>query len=130
MFLKDPRVAVAVLNTFFTAANQWDLCELFAWVVMSNHVHLLIQPHKPLSEITRAIKKTSARQANLILGRSGLPFWQDESFDHWVRDGKQFERIARYIETNPVRAGMVENPEDFLWSSAGRSGTCPTELPK
>jgi putative DNA methylase len=130
MFLKNPEVAATVINTFLMAANEWDLCELFAWVVMSNHVHLLLQPHEPLSEITRAIKKTSATGANRILGRSGLPFWQDESFDHWVRDGKQFDRIVRYIESNPVRAGVVESPEHFPWSSAGRSGTCPTELPE
>src|SRR5271169_6474793 len=64
MFLKDPQVAAAVVETLFIASSKWELFELFAWVVMSNHVHLLVQPHKPLAEVTRAIKKTSARQAN------------------------------------------------------------------
>ncbi len=118
-FLRDPRVATAVAETFFLGATKWDLYELFAWVVMSNHIHLLIQPHKPLSEITRAIKKTSARQANIILERSGLPFWQDESYDHWVRNGKQFDRIVDYIKSNPVKAGLVELAEMWPWSSAG-----------
>jgi REP-associated tyrosine transposase len=113
MFLKNPQVAAAVIETFLTAANKWDLCELFARVVMSNHVHLLIQPQNTLSEVTRAIKKTSARQANIILGRSGLPFWQDESYDHWIRNGKQFDRILQYIESNPV-----ERAEAWPWSSA------------
>jgi REP-associated tyrosine transposase len=84
-FLKNPQVAAAVAEIFFVAANKWNLYELFAWVLMSKHVHLLIQPHKSVSEITRAVKKSSARQANIILGRTGQPFWQDESFDHWVR---------------------------------------------
>ena len=68
-------------------------------------------------DVTRAVKKTSATQANLILGRTGLPFWQDESYDHWVRDGKQFDQITRYIEGNPVKAGWVESIEDWPWSS-------------
>jgi REP element-mobilizing transposase RayT len=77
------------------------------------------------------VKNTSARKANLILGRTGMPFWQDESYDHWVRDAKEFDRIARYIEWNPVKAGLVEQVELWPWSSAsasfiGRSGTCPT----
>jgi putative transposase len=126
MFLKDPQVAEAVVETLFIAASKWELFELFAWVLMSNHVHLLVRPHKPLTEVTRAIKKTSARQANLILGRTGMPFWQDESFDHWVRNGKQFDRIVQYIEHNPVRAGLVNRPELWPWSSAGQVGICPT----
>jgi putative transposase len=97
------------------------LYELFAWVVISNHVHVLLQPHKPLREVTRAVKNTSAREANLILGRTGLRFWQDESYDHWVRDGKELERIVRYIEWNPVRAGLAERAELWLWSSASKN---------
>ena len=127
-FLKNPLVADAVIETFFIASNEWDLYELFAWVIMSNHVHLLIQPLKSLSEITRAVKKTSARRANLILGRSGLPFWQDESYDHWVRNGKQFDRIVQYIESNPVKAGLVDRAERWPWSSAfagGQVGNLP-----
>jgi putative transposase len=117
-WLKDPRVADAVVETLFLGAKRWELYELFAWVVMSNHVHVLLQPRKPLREVTRAIKNTSARTANRILGRSGLPFWQDESYDHWVRNGKEFDRILGYIEWNPVRAGLVERVEAWPWSSA------------
>jgi len=127
-FLKNPLIAKAVIEILFVAENQWDLYDLFAWVIMSNHVHLLIQPHKSLSEVTRAVKKTSARQANLILGRSGLPFWEDESYDHWVRNGKQFDRIVQYIESNPVKAGLVDSAESWRWSSAfagGQVGNLP-----
>jgi REP element-mobilizing transposase RayT len=125
MFLKEPEVAAAVQETLFVASNKWELFDLFAWVVMSNHVHVLLQPHKPLQEVTRAVKNTSARQANAILGRFGHPFWQAESFDHWVRNGKQFDRIVRYIEENPVKAGLVERPELWRWSSAGQVGDLP-----
>jgi putative transposase len=129
MFLKNPQVAAAVADTLFIAEKKWVLYDLLAWVIMSNHVHVLLQPHKPLREVTRAVKNTSARQANLILGRTGFPFWQDESYDHWVRDGKELQRIVRYIEWNPVRAGLVDQPELWRWSSAstidGQVGDLP-----
>lgn len=128
MFLKDPRIANAVEESLFIAADQWELFDLFAWAVMSNHVHVLLQPRKPLKEVTRAIKNTSARRANAILGRTGQPFWQPESFDHWARNGEQFDRIVRYIEENPVKAGLVECPEMWPWSSASRTGPRPVPL--
>jgi putative transposase len=129
MFLKNPQVAAAVVEALFIAERKWKLYDLLAWVLMSNHVHVLLQPHKPLREVTRAVKNCSAREANLILGRTGLPFWQDESYDHWVRDGKELQRIVQYIEWNPVRAGLVERPELWPWSSAfnidGQVGDLP-----
>jgi len=117
-WLKDPRIASCFVDTLFIAEKKWGLSELFAWVVMSNHVHVLLKPHKALREVTRAVKKTSAREANIILDRGGIPFWQDESYDHWVRDEKEFNRIVRYIESNPVRAGLVDSVELWPWSSA------------
>ena len=135
MWLADPRIAIAVVHTLFTADKQWKLCDLSAWVVMSNHVHILLRPHKPLREVTRAIKSTSARQANRILGTTGQPFWQDESYDHWVRNDREFEHIVGYIERNPVRAGLVQRAEEWPWSSAAKKfqkwqvGDLPHYLP-
>jgi hypothetical protein len=56
------------------------------------------------------LKSWTARQANQLLGRSGQPFWQDESYDHWVRNRRQRDRMVRYIEDNPVSAGLVASP--------------------
>jgi len=133
-WLKNPQVAEAVVETLFTAERQCDLDELFAWVVMSDHVHVLLKPVKPPREVTRAIKSTSARLASRILNRQGFPFWLDESFDHLVRTPTEFEKVVHYIERNP--AGLVREPEEWPWSSAsarfrksvatGRSETCPT----
>ena len=53
-----------------------------------------------------------------MLGRTGEPFWQVESYGRWVRDEAEYERIAAYIENNPWKAGLVERPEYYLWSSA------------
>ncbi len=65
-----------------------------------------------------------------ILGRGCAPFWQDESYDHLVRNDPEFARVQHYIEINPVTAGLVLLPEEFPWSSATRSaehtpGTSP-----
>ena len=53
-----------------------------------------------------------------MLGLTGQPFWQDESYDRLVRNDLEFERIVNYIERNPVTAGLVLTPEEFPWSSA------------
>lgn len=87
-------------------------------MVMANHVHVLLLPHIPPSRLLQPLKGVSAREANLILGRTGQPFWQAESYDHWVRDEEEFRRIKAYIENNPVKAGLVDYAEDYSWSSA------------
>ena len=75
---------------------------LHACAVMPNHVHLLILPLVPVAVMMRWLKGSTARGANLILGRTGRPFWQDESYDHWVRGAEDEARIVRYMEDNPV----------------------------
>jgi putative transposase len=99
--------------------SRWRFYELFAWVVMANHVHVLLRPLIPLHKALMNIKSGSARAANAALGRTGKPFWQDESFDHWVRNDSERSSILRYIHSNPVTAGLVNQPEEWPWSSAG-----------
>ena len=52
-----------------------------------------------------------------MLGSISGPFWQDESYDHLVRGDEECQRIRRYIEWNPVKAGLAASPEDFPYSS-------------
>jgi putative transposase len=118
LWLKDPRIAALVTEAIQSGESRRRFYELCAWVVMPNHVHLLILPAVSIPAITRWLKGWTARRANALLGRVGEPFWQDESYDHWVRDGKEFDRIARYIEENPVAAGLVQSAELWPWSSA------------
>jgi REP element-mobilizing transposase RayT len=117
-YLKNPVIAATVAKSIQYGAGTLHLYDLHAWVITSNHVHILIDPQVPLSQLTQSIKTFSAREANKILKRTGQPFWAVESYDHWVRDRKEFENIVRYIELNPVTAGLVTNPEDWRWSSA------------
>jgi REP-associated tyrosine transposase len=117
-WLREPRISDAVAQTLFRGAFELRHYELNAYATMANHVHLLLSPLLQIRMITREIKGITARQSNSILGRTGRRFWQDESFDHWVRNEAQFMRIKTYIENNPVKAGLVLKPEDWPWSSA------------
>ncbi len=91
---------------------------LHAFSIMPNHVHLLLTPNKAVPRIAKLIKGSTAREANLILGVTGKSFWQDESYDHRVKDGSEFSRIRGYIEVNPVRAGLAATLESYRYSSA------------
>ena len=93
--------------------------EIHAWVIMLNHVHAIFQPRAALPTIMRWLKGRTGLRANKLLGRIGTPFWQDESFDHWVRNTQEQQELIEYVENNPVKAGLVATKEQWLWSSAG-----------
>ncbi|OFV98005.1 MAG: hypothetical protein A3F68_09885 [Acidobacteria bacterium RIFCSPLOWO2_12_FULL_54_10] len=118
LWLRDPRLAEMLVDALRQGENNLELYSLWAYVVMPNHVHVLLTPRVPLEKITRVLKGYSAREANRILERVGRRFWQTESYDHWIRSEESFSRIVRYIEWNPVSAGLVRRPEDWPWSSA------------
>ncbi len=118
LWMKDPRVADCIVAVMRRGENPLAQYELHAYVVMANHVHILLTPKIWISRITNGLKGVAAREANKVLGRIGKHFWQDESFDHWVRNAGEFERIKAYIERNPVTAGLAKNPEEWPWSSA------------
>jgi hypothetical protein len=88
-WLLDEPDAQCVVDTLRYGGKELDSYELEAWVLTANHVHILIQPKAGLQKITRSIKGYSARQAHAFLGRTGQPFWREESYDHWVRGTKE-----------------------------------------
>jgi len=116
-WLSNPRVAALVVEAMQKAHNA-RLCKVWAYVVMPNHVHVLLEPGVELARITKLIKGSTARAANKVLGRTGKIFWQDESFDHWIRTSAEFEKVRAYLERNPVKAGLAVRAEDWKWSSA------------
>jgi hypothetical protein len=71
LWLKDPEIANLVAETLLRGHREYRLYDLLAWVVMPNHVHVVLQPFGDLSAITRWIKGSTARSANLRLGRTG-----------------------------------------------------------
>lgn len=117
VWLADSEIAKCAENPILRGVELHHY-ELYAYVIMPNHVHVLLQPHVSLARVTGGIKGVSARNANAALGRVGQPFWQDESFDHWIRSAAEFERTQHYIEWNPVRAKLAARPEEWKRSSA------------
>jgi putative transposase len=117
-WLKQAPVAELVTETIRFGEQGRELYELVAFVVMPNHVHILIHPRVPAPKITQFVKGVSAKGANELLGRKGQRFWQDESFDRWVRSHDERSKIIRYIELNPVRANLAAEPQLFRYSSA------------
>jgi REP element-mobilizing transposase RayT len=118
LWLRRDDLAELVVNSLEYAAHSLDFYGLDAFVVMANHIHVLVSPRVPVPRLLQSVKGYTAREANRVLGRTGEPFWQSESYDHWVRDEAEFERVRAYVEHNPVRAGVVARAEEFRWSSA------------
>jgi putative DNA methylase len=75
-------------------------------------------PGEPLARIMHSIKSFTSSEANKILNRNGR-FWQKEYFDRYIRNAKQFAKTIAYIENNPVKANLCDDPEDWSFSSAG-----------
>lgn len=117
LFLRQEAIADLVAESLFRGTELGHY-QLGAFVLMANHVHVLLLPLVAPSQLLKSLKGYTAREANRLLGRTGEPFWQRESYDHWVRDEAEWTRIARYIENNPVKAGLVSRAEEYRWSSA------------
>jgi len=90
--------------------------DLRCWVVMPNHVHVLIKQHEghPLHAIITRWKSQSARLINRMLQRSG-PLWMADYWDRYIRDESHYLRVIDYIRKNPVKAGLVQSPEGWPW---------------
>ena len=79
---------------------------------------MLVTPSIASPKWLDPLKGFCAHESNRILGRAGQAFWQDQSYDHLVGSDVEFGRIQRYIEQNPVTAGLAPTAEQFPWSSA------------
>jgi putative transposase len=113
-YLRQPVLADMVVEAIGYNAQILRHYALHAFVVMPNHIDLLVH-----ARLTKSLKGITAKRADTILALTGRPFWQEESYDHVVRQQREFETIRSYIEENPVRAGLVRQASEYRWSSAG-----------
>jgi REP element-mobilizing transposase RayT len=125
--LKQPVAAEMVVGAmrFF----HGDRYELFNWVVMPNHVHVLVKPLGDfgLGEIIKSWKQYTSRRLKVLLDWKEPAFWQIESYDHWVRNEEERARIIHYIHNNPVKAKLCAAPEGWPWSSAAEAVAMPRQ---
>jgi putative transposase len=127
--LADQRLAQIVVDALhFFAGKRYDL---LGYVVMPSHLHWVFQPldewvgsltvakrlSTPRQRIVHSIDRYTASRCNQVRGQTGS-FWQREPYDHWIRGPQDLERILLYIDANPVKAGHVQSPKDWRYSSA------------
>jgi putative transposase len=134
----ESQTACRLLSDSITKASIKHSFDIWAYVFMPNHVHLLIYPRKDeysISKILHSIKRPMARRMisilkksnslNLIYLKTGLShpeyrFWQDGGgLDKNYWSTGEYLTFVNYIHENPVRKGLVCNADDWYWSSAG-----------
>ncbi|MCZ7585118.1 MAG: transposase [Deltaproteobacteria bacterium] len=123
--MRDPRAAACVVDTWYRfALERYDL---IAWVVMPNHVHVLIRVYEgmALGKIVQSWKSYTARRIREMelqtrqSASGGLKsIWMREYWDRYIRDEKHYRTAIAYIHQNPVKARLVEAAALWPWSSA------------
>ncbi len=118
--LRYPEVADMVVEAIDhrQKIGDWDV---FEYAIMPTHIHLFCEiGHKSLKTTLEDFKRWTGHQAAKIITVESECFWQREWFDHWSRSDLEDERIAAYIRNNPVKAGLVTDPAEWRYSSAGQ----------
>ena len=106
--------------------------KLYAWCLMTNHIHLIVEPGDNAMVVSQLMKRINGRQTALVnkLERRSGSLWEGRYKASPIQQDSYLLSCCRYVELNPVRAGMVEAPEAYHWSSyRERMGTLsPTML--
>lgn len=113
-WLRQPLIASIVKDTLsFYDAKRY---RLYAWVIMPNHVHLIVETISPhtLSSVIKDWKSFSAKVINRQLNREGQ-VWPEGYWDRYIRNATHYKNTYEYIINNPVKAGLVQHPEDWPW---------------
>ncbi len=98
-------------------AEEYE-CAIHAYILMTNHIHLLVTPADKdgLPKLMQAMGRKYVRHINILYKRSGT-LWEGRYKSALIDSENYFMTCSRYIELNPVRAGMVSSPEQYKWSS-------------
>ena len=105
------------LSCLTEAAKKYD-CTIHAYVLMTNHVHLLATPNQPegISHMMQSVGRRYVQTINYTYKRSGT-LWEGRYKASLIQSETYLLTCMRYIELNPVRANMVKQPQDYKWSS-------------
>ena len=109
----------AYLSYLYDALDRYS-CRLHAYVLMTNHVHLLLTPdnRNGISRVMQSVNRLYVPYINHVYGGSGS-IWEGRYKASLINHDEYLLTCMRYIELNPVRAGMVTMPEEYPWSSYG-----------
>lgn len=118
-WLRQPAIARLVVEALRHFDGQ--RYRLHAWCVMPNHVHVVVEPLAgyKLPDLLHSWKSFTAKAANRVLMRTG-GVWQEEYYDHLIRDETDYAHALRYLLENPVDAGLNDWP--WVWSKAEETG--------
>jgi len=124
--LQHPEAAEIVVNGW--KHFNGERYDLIAWVVMPNHVHVLIRLYEGqlLGKVVQSWKSYTGRKISALklyragarCSQGGKSFWMREYWDRYIRDEEHLANTIDYIHNNPVKAGLVKHPEEWKWSSA------------
>jgi putative transposase len=92
---------------------------LISWVIMPNHVHAVVEQMQEyrMGDVIHSRKSFTAKAINREIGSRGS-LWAPDYFDRFIRDGAHLGNVVAYVESNPVKAGLVDHAEDWAFSSA------------
>lgn len=109
------------LRSLGEGAQKHD-CQIHAYVLMANHTHLLITPgeNRSIPLLMQALGRNYVQRLNRHYERTG-PLWEGRYKASLVQDDQYLLTCHRYIELNPVRAGIVPKPGDYPYSSYGHN---------
>jgi putative transposase len=131
---------IELLRDSFRRSKQRYDYDIDAIVILPDHIHMIIRPKIAseyskiirhikrsfvygLNEHSKAIAKQSLGEKKYIRGHAGI--WQERFYEHTIRDEKDYLEILNYIKYNPVKHGLVEDIEDWEYSSFHRRSGCP-----
>jgi len=108
---------------FLVRAADEEHCRVHANCLMSNHVHLLVTPenHSACARFMKVVNQRYAQHLNRVHERTGTP-WEGRYRSNVVFSMRYVLACYRYIELNPVRAGIARHPSDYPWSSYSTNG--------
>jgi REP element-mobilizing transposase RayT len=127
--LRHPVIAELVQDSLLQFDSE--RYHIIAWCIMPNHVHVLLEPILSLASIVKSWKSWTGKYARIKAIELGFAvpahrFWMREYWDRFIRNEEHFQQAICYIHENPFKAKLCAAPEDWLWSSAGKTLGAPS----
>jgi putative transposase len=114
-YFRSPRIARWLLKSLQQISVQQSF-SLHAYCLMPDHLHILLQGDSPSSDLLSFVKTFKHKTTFYFRAKTGKTLWQISFFDHILRTAEDLSKSAEYILSNPVRAGLVQRPNEYPYS--------------